>query len=163
MVKHNFDFGDPAYAAGYADGQKEAHYDIKSMTWTEHDQGCGCDPCITLREIVRQVWLRVIRPVFEESLNAPSTGYYIIESPAPRNSVVIHQGSCPEYRLPSLRKCPQGICALQGLHTNLSAKGRRSGPFSTKGEAIGAARDTRRGEIVECFCAMAPRRPLKDN
>ena len=156
MVKHNFNFDDPAYAAGYADGQKRAHYEIGNLSWMEHGQCCGCDPCITLREIVRGVWLRAIGPVFEETLNAPSIGYYIVESPAPGNSVVIHQGSCPEYRFPTLRKCPEGACALQALHVNLSAKERWSGPFPTKGEAIGAARDTRRRKVVECFCAMAP-------
>ena len=42
----------PCYGAGYAAGKDKAHFELRSHVRDNHDAGCGCRPCVTLRGII---------------------------------------------------------------------------------------------------------------
>lgn len=41
------------YAEGYALGKDKAHFEIRTVLDSNHTASCGCEPCKTVREIVR--------------------------------------------------------------------------------------------------------------
>lgn len=42
------------YAEGYAQGKDKAHFEIRTVLDSNHTASCGCEPCKTVREIVRR-------------------------------------------------------------------------------------------------------------
>ena len=42
------------YAEGYAQGKEKAHFEIRNVIDSNHADRCGCEPCITVREIARR-------------------------------------------------------------------------------------------------------------
>lgn len=42
------------YAEGYAHGKDKAHFEARVVLDSNHAPGCGCEPCKTVREIVRR-------------------------------------------------------------------------------------------------------------
>ena len=41
------------YAEGYALGKEKAHFEIRAVLNSSHDVDCLCEPCKTVREVVR--------------------------------------------------------------------------------------------------------------
>ena len=48
------DHGDPCacYGEGYATGKGAAHLEIRTILDGGHAQGCGCEPCLTVRAVL---------------------------------------------------------------------------------------------------------------
>ena len=42
------------YAEGYALGKEKAHFEIRVLLDSNHAARCGCEPCKTVREILRR-------------------------------------------------------------------------------------------------------------
>ena len=42
------------YAEGYAHGKDKAHFEVRTVLDSDHADSCGCEPCITVREILRR-------------------------------------------------------------------------------------------------------------
>lgn len=53
----------PAYQAGYADGKAKVHFELRHAI-ADHDvQRCGCEPCITSRQVIdRWLWSITVLP-----------------------------------------------------------------------------------------------------
>lgn len=43
------------YGDGYAAGKAKAHFELRSWELGEHAPTCGCDPCQTVRVVVRKI------------------------------------------------------------------------------------------------------------
>ena len=43
------------YNQGYADGKSKVHDELRWWFPGIHAVGCGCDPCVTARKVVRTV------------------------------------------------------------------------------------------------------------
>ena len=41
------------YAAGYVDGKSKELFEVSTQT-TDHAAGCGCDPCLAVKERLRR-------------------------------------------------------------------------------------------------------------
>ena len=44
------------YAAGYAAGKEKAHFETRMVPFDNHAHDCGCEPCITVRAVLRGLW-----------------------------------------------------------------------------------------------------------
>ena len=42
------------YAEGYAHGKDKAHFEVRAVLDSNHASSCGCEPCKTVREILRR-------------------------------------------------------------------------------------------------------------
>ena len=42
------------YAEGYAHVKEKAHFEIRTVLDSNHADSCGCEPCMTIREIVNR-------------------------------------------------------------------------------------------------------------
>ena len=53
------------YVEGYTQGKDKAHFEIRHIRDAGHVGDCGCEPCKTVREVVRWVdsgwWLGDVR------------------------------------------------------------------------------------------------------
>ena len=43
------------YVEGYAQGRDKAHFELRNILGAGHADGCGCEPCRTLREVALQM------------------------------------------------------------------------------------------------------------
>ena len=41
------------YAEGYAHGKEKAHFEVRTVLDSNHAASCGCEPCKTVREVLR--------------------------------------------------------------------------------------------------------------
>ena len=51
------------YGYGYSEGKAKAHFELRGWQIGAHTPDCGCDPCTTVRQIVRTVILAAQEPV----------------------------------------------------------------------------------------------------
>ena len=42
------------YAEGYAYGKEKAHFEVRTVPDSNHADSCGCEPCKTVREVMRR-------------------------------------------------------------------------------------------------------------
>lgn len=42
------------YAEEYAHGKEKAHFEVRTVLDSNHAASCGCEPCETVREILRR-------------------------------------------------------------------------------------------------------------
>ena len=42
------------YAEGYVHGKEKAHFEVRAVLDSNHDVGCGCEPCKTVREVINR-------------------------------------------------------------------------------------------------------------
>ena len=42
------------YAEGYAHGKEKAHFEVRTVLDSNHADSCGCEPCKTVREVIRR-------------------------------------------------------------------------------------------------------------
>ena len=42
------------YAEGYAHGKEKAHFEVRAVLDSNHATRCSCEPCKTVREILRR-------------------------------------------------------------------------------------------------------------
>ena len=42
------------YAEGYSHGKDKAHFEFRTVLDSNHAASCGCEPCRTVREILRR-------------------------------------------------------------------------------------------------------------
>ena len=48
----------PCYGQGFSDGKDKAHFELQSHIRAQHDGGCGCAKCVTIRAILTPMILR---------------------------------------------------------------------------------------------------------
>ena len=50
------------YVEGYSDGKDKAHFETREMT-ADHDwRNCGCEPCITVRAVLKRTGALIRMP-----------------------------------------------------------------------------------------------------
>ena len=42
------------YTEGYSHGKDKAHFEIRAVLDSNHAAGCGCEPCKTVRTVIRR-------------------------------------------------------------------------------------------------------------
>ena len=42
------------YTEGYAHGKEKAHFEVRTVLDSNHADSCGCEPCKTVREVLRR-------------------------------------------------------------------------------------------------------------
>ena len=40
------------YAEGYAQGKDKAYFEMSNFDWTQHEKGCGCEPCSAFGKVL---------------------------------------------------------------------------------------------------------------
>ena len=55
------------YAEGYAHGKEKAHFEVRAVLDSNHAASCGCEPCKTVREVLRHD--RLLRQVEARTTN----------------------------------------------------------------------------------------------
>ena len=60
------------YAEGYAHGKEKAHFEVRMALDSNHAARCGCEPCMTVREILSRklpVDDRLFRQAYVQTMN----------------------------------------------------------------------------------------------
>ena len=60
------------YAEGYTHGKDKAHFEVRMVLDPNHSGSCGCEPCKTVREILRRrpaTYDRLLRQVEVHTMN----------------------------------------------------------------------------------------------
>ena len=60
------------HAVGVALGKDKAHFEVRMVLDSNHADSCGCEPCITVRKILRRrpvVDYRLFRQVDGQTIN----------------------------------------------------------------------------------------------
>ena len=42
------------YAEGYTHGKEKAYFEVRTILDSNHAESCGCEPCRTVREVLRR-------------------------------------------------------------------------------------------------------------
>ena len=50
------------YGEGYAHGKDKAHLEVRSVLDPNHPESCGCEPCNTVRAVLRRKLTARARP-----------------------------------------------------------------------------------------------------
>lgn len=50
------------YGEGYAHGKDKAHLEVRTVLDSKHAENCGCEPCNTVRAVLRRKLTASARP-----------------------------------------------------------------------------------------------------